>query len=248
MNQLYFRLTFLLCLLAATILFAFNAEAQKSKKRRKQNKAVSSFTTSRNARSLSMFSLSDDPVKKSGRLFKPGATRPAGGSSLPCPDLKPDVRISSGKTTEAVAYSYQLPPDLTYEPPVQTNAVSEAAAPTTVHAHKPPKPILRPLYFVFDEDELTQEDMETIRHAASYVQHGYKIVIEGHTDSFGDDAYNEKLARRRAERIKAIMMKTTGVSEEAITVLSYGETRPAVPNQSPQSRQLNRRVEIKVVD
>lgn len=235
-----FTSVFLILLLMIMVL-PFASEAQKSKKRKKQNKSVANFTTSRNARTThGFFSLGDDPIKKSGRVLKPGATHPAGGASLPCPDLKPDVRITSNRAFDAIVY--QAKPDLTYEPP------PDSPAPTTVDAGKPPKPVLRPLYFVFDEDELTHEDMETIRNAASYVQHGYKIIIEGHTDSFGNDLYNEQLARRRAERIKSIMLKTTGIDEKAVTVVSYGETRPAVPNDSPENRRLNRRVEIKVIE
>lgn len=252
MERLYFHtgFTFLLLLVIA---LPFSAEAQQKKKRKKQSRSAANFTTSRHAyASKGSFSLEDDPIKKSGRVMKPGATRPAGGASMPCPDLKPDVRLSTGKTTALI--TYQGTPDLTYEPPPQETVPElimppkQDITPTTVSTGKPPKPTMRPLYFVFDEDELTKEDMETIRNAATYVQHGYKIVIEGHTDSFGSDFYNERLSRKRAERIKAIMLKTTGISEEMVSVQAWGEARPAVSNSSPDSRQLNRRVEIKVVD
>jgi len=252
MARLYFHTSFILCLMLIIVL-PLGAAAQQKKKRKKQSKAAANFTTSRYAYvSGGAFLLEDDPIKKGRRLIKPGATRPAGGVDLPCPDLKPDVRISNSKARNTIVY--QDTPNLTYEPPPQEIApempamVQKENAPTTVSTVKPPKPVLRPLYFVFDEDELTQEDMETIRNAASYVQYGYKIIIEGHTDNFGSDFYNERLSKKRAERIKNIMVKTTGISEEAITVQAWGELRPAVPNNSPNSRQLNRRVEIKVVD
>jgi outer membrane protein OmpA-like peptidoglycan-associated protein len=252
MARLYCH-TGLILLLLLVIALPFSAAAQQKKKRKKQSRAAANFTTSRYSHaSAGAFSLEDDPIKKSGRIMKPGATRPAGGASMPCPDLKPDVRISSSKNTALI--TYQGAPNLTYEPPPQETVPElvmppkKDTTPTTVSTGKPPKPTLRPLYFVFDEDELTKEDMETIRNAAAYVQYGYKIVIEGHTDSFGSDFYNERLSRKRAERIKDIMLKTTGISEEMVSVQAWGESRPAVPNNSPDSRQLNRRVEIKVVD
>ncbi len=252
MARSYFPIGFIF-LLMFTVLLPFSAEAQQKKKRKKQNKSAANFTTSRNARVQAVaFSLEGDPIKKSGRVMKPGATRRAGGALMPCPDLKPDVRISSSKNPTLI--TYQGAPNLTYEPPLQETVPElvmppqKDTPPTTVSTGKPPKPTLRPLYFVFDEDELTKEDMETIRNAAAYVQHGYRIVIEGHTDSFGSDFYNERLSKKRAERIKAIMMQMTGINEDAVIVKAYGESYPAVPNSSPDSRQLNRRVEIKVVD
>jgi outer membrane protein OmpA-like peptidoglycan-associated protein len=252
MACLYFRTAFTF-LLFLVIALPFSAEAQQKKKRKKQSRSAATFTTSRYAHSSTgAFSLEDDPIKKSGRVIKPGATRPARGASMPCPDLKPDVRINTHKTTALI--TYQGTPDLTYEPPPQETVPElimppkKDSTPTTVSTGRPPKPTLRPLYFIFDEDELTKEDMETIRNAATYVQYGYKIVIEGHTDSFGSSFYNERLSRKRAERIKAIMLQTTGISEEMVSVQGWGEMRPAVPNNSPDSRQLNRRVEIKIVD
>lgn len=253
MARLSFSVSFILAIFFLAVL-PFPIAAQHKKKRKKQNKSAANFTTSRNARVQAVaFSLEGDPIKKSGRVMRPGATRPSGGADMPCPDLKPDVRIS-GSRAAAIAYQQGATPDLTYEPPPHETVpeivlpAKQETNPSTVSTGKPPKPTLRPLYFVFDEDELTKEDMETIRNAASYVQHGYRIVIEGHTDSFGSDFYNERLSKKRAERIKAIMIQATGVREDAITVKAYGESRPAVPNNSPDSRQLNRRVEIKVVD
>ncbi|WP_448519523.1 OmpA family protein [Rhodoflexus sp.] len=252
MARYYFLPISFVFLLAILVSLPFVAEAQQKKKRKKQNKSAANFTTSRHARTHAVaFSLEGDPIKKSGRMMKPGATRPAGGADMPCPDLKPEVRIPGNRQ---IAIAYQGIPNTTYEPPPYgsvpeiTIPEKQTITPSTVSTGKPPKPTLRPLYFVFDEDELTKEDMETIQNAANYVQYGYRIVIEGHTDSFGSDFYNERLSQRRAERIKSIMIKTTGIAEDAIIVKAYGETRPAVSNNSPDSRQLNRRVEIKVVD
>lgn len=244
-------LRFLFALLLIVGVIPLQAQHKHKQKRKKQNKAVAKFTISRNARPIpvEITSIEGDPIRKTGRVFKAGVGRLAEGSDLPCPDLKPEVKMRDSRQ-KAIAYQQTQIPQTTYEPPVQNDSVlsTPPIPPSTVSPEKPPKPVLRPLYFVFDEDELTQQDMETIRNAASYVQHGYKIVIEGHTDSYGNDFYNEQLSKRRAERIKKIMVQTTGISPDVITVKAYGETRPAVPNNSPESRRLNRRVEIKVVD
>jgi outer membrane protein OmpA-like peptidoglycan-associated protein len=110
----------------------------------------------------------------------------------------------------------------------------------------PEIPQLRPLYFVFDQDELTREDLQTIHTAARYARQGFAIVIEGHTDDLGSHTYNQQLSLKRAQRIREIMVQQTGLSADSIEVKALGEQFPAVPNASEAQRRLNRRVEIKV--
>lgn len=71
------------------------------------------------------------------------------------------------------------------------------------------------------------------------------IVIEGHTDSTGSDAYNQQLSERRALSVQRLLVQR-GVSEYRISAIGYGETRPVATNNTPEGRQMNRRVEIRV--
>ncbi|MEL6984080.1 MAG: OmpA family protein, partial [Actinomycetota bacterium] len=74
------------------------------------------------------------------------------------------------------------------------------------------------------------------------------IEVHGHTDSIGDEAYNQDLAARRAEAFAAAL-RAAGVTTDLETV-SFGETMPVAPNEradgsdNPAGRQLNRRIEI----
>ncbi|MDO6460866.1 OmpA family protein [Granulosicoccaceae sp. 1_MG-2023] len=69
------------------------------------------------------------------------------------------------------------------------------------------------------------------------------VVIEGHTDSTGDDTYNQNLSARRAEAVKvALVMK--GVESERILTRGLGESVPVASNADRVGRQQNRRVEI----
>ncbi len=74
------------------------------------------------------------------------------------------------------------------------------------------------------------------------------IVIEGHTDSDGSAAMNMELARNRSnsvrERLKEIFGKEAMYDYE---IRVYGESRPRVPNDTDENKQLNRRVEITVL-
>jgi OOP family OmpA-OmpF porin len=71
-----------------------------------------------------------------------------------------------------------------------------------------------------------------------------QIVIEGHTDSYGDDGANLTLSRRRAEAIGAYLSGTLGVQSFRISAVGYGETQPIASNDTPQGRERNRRIDV----
>lgn len=72
------------------------------------------------------------------------------------------------------------------------------------------------------------------------------VVVEGHTDSTGPDAYNQKLSERRAAAVKDYLVKQ-GVDASRVFVEGKGESQPVADNQSRDGRALNRRVEIEVI-
>jgi outer membrane protein OmpA-like peptidoglycan-associated protein len=67
--------------------------------------------------------------------------------------------------------------------------------------------------------------------------------IEGHTDSKGDDAYNQKLSERRAESVKNWLVAKEGVDASRMTTKGWGEAKPVAPNDTDANRQKNRRVQ-----
>ncbi len=77
---------------------------------------------------------------------------------------------------------------------------------------------------------------------------GASVAIEGHSDSVGDDAYNQKLSERRAQSVQQ-WLASRNVSQ-SISTRGWGESKPLVPNTNPDgadnpaNRQKNRRVEI----
>ncbi|MFN9679186.1 MAG: outer membrane protein OmpA, partial [Betaproteobacteria bacterium] len=72
------------------------------------------------------------------------------------------------------------------------------------------------------------------------------IIASGHTDSVGNDAYNEKLSVRRAEAVKAYLVGK-GVDANRIYTEGKGERQPVADNKTAEGRAKNRRVEIEVV-
>jgi outer membrane protein OmpA-like peptidoglycan-associated protein len=70
------------------------------------------------------------------------------------------------------------------------------------------------------------------------------LTIEGHTDSVGDDRYNENLSYARASSVKKYLMANMGYDETRLTALGYGESRPVASNESKNGRAQNRRIDI----
>jgi OmpA-OmpF porin, OOP family len=74
-----------------------------------------------------------------------------------------------------------------------------------------------------------------------------KVEIGGHTDSQGSDTYNQKLSQRRANSVKDYLV-ARGIDANRLTTKGYGESQPIDTNETPEGRELNRRVEIKVLE
>lgn len=72
------------------------------------------------------------------------------------------------------------------------------------------------------------------------------IEIEGHTDTVGTLAYNEKLSLDRAESVRRWLAANGGVPDNRMTTRGFGPARPVAPNNSAEGRQRNRRVEVRL--
>jgi len=74
-----------------------------------------------------------------------------------------------------------------------------------------------------------------------------RIIVEGHTDNVGSDAFNLQLSEARAESVRNALIEQ-GVSQDLITAVGYGKSKPAASNDTAQGRAQNRRVEIVVLN
>jgi outer membrane protein OmpA-like peptidoglycan-associated protein len=103
------------------------------------------------------------------------------------------------------------------------------------------------ILFDFNSANLRPDSQQTLRDLASNFRNypDEQVTIEGHTDSLGTPDYNQTLSQQRAS-IVSNYLATEGVPAERITSIGYGETRPKASNDTPEGRQLNRRVEIHI--
>ena len=126
--------------------------------------------------------------------------------------------------------------------PVKETVVVEALPQTVTFSSQSINDI-----FVFDSIELSRELIEQLTGIASvlstYPQ--AQVVVVGHTDSTGSEAYNQGLSERRAQTVANKLIELGGSSEQ-IEVQGEGETRPVADNRTAEGRAQNRRVEITI--
>ncbi len=106
--------------------------------------------------------------------------------------------------------------------------------------------IVRGILFDTDSDRIKPESAPAIKRIAQALaaSPALKLTIEGHTDSTGDAAHNLDLSRRRAEAVKAVLVGQFQVDAARLSAAGLGATKPVEPNDTPQGRAQNRRVEL----
>ncbi len=113
------------------------------------------------------------------------------------------------------------------------------------------KPVLNNVLFDFDKAVLKAEGKAETDKVITWMKDNAKdvLTIEGHTCTIGSEQYNMGLGQRRSDSVKKYMVDN-GVAADRIKTQSYGETKPAVPNDTPANRKLNRRAvfDIQLVD
>ncbi len=107
---------------------------------------------------------------------------------------------------------------------------------------------LNNVFFDFDKWDLRPESYVELNRVVELMTNNPSIEIEmsAHTDSYGSDEYNFKLSDERARSVREYIL-SKGVDPKRIISQGYGETKPVVPNDNDENRQLNRRVEFKIL-
>ncbi|MBU0488130.1 MAG: OmpA family protein [Bacteroidetes bacterium] len=103
--------------------------------------------------------------------------------------------------------------------------------------------------FVFDKTVIVPGTDEGIEDVARFMEKYpfIRIEIGGHTDNFGDDLYNQELSGRRAETVKQVIVDM-GIAAGRIETKGYGESAPVLENTTDENRQVNRRVEFRILN
>ena len=100
--------------------------------------------------------------------------------------------------------------------------------------------------FDFDKADVRPMYHNQLKEAADFINKypANQILVAGHTDSKGTDAYNKALSQRRAENVRKYLVNKFGISANKLVARGYGESQPIASNDTDAGRQQNRRVEV----
>ena len=105
--------------------------------------------------------------------------------------------------------------------------------------------VTRGILFDINKSTIRGESMGTINEIVQLMKEhsDLKFRIEGHTDSDGDDSYNQQLSEDRAAAVKELLIQS-GIEASRLESLGYGESKPVDENATPEGKANNRRVEF----
>jgi OOP family OmpA-OmpF porin len=167
----------------------------------------------------------------------------------------PKFRDNTGVDTETRYRDHALLLSVRYEFGAPKQMAQPAAAPAPAPAPAPvaaaPAPARAAIqrsylvFFDFNKSDVTPEALRVIQQASANAKSGNvsRIQATGHADRSGPDAYNMALSIRRANAVKAELVRS-GIPENQIAVIGKGETEPLVPTPDGVREPQNRRVEI----
>ncbi|MFN7131462.1 MAG: OmpA family protein [Myxococcales bacterium] len=109
--------------------------------------------------------------------------------------------------------------------------------------------VLRGILFDTGKDVIRSESLPVLQALAGAMkaEKETRYVIEGHTDDRGGEAYNQTLSEKRAASVKK-WLTGQGIAEARLVTRGYGQSKPAMSNDSEAGRAANRRVEVAIAD
>jgi len=162
--------------------------------------------------------------------------------------------VNSSRTAKATYQAHAVMVGFTYKFGVEKPAPM-AAVPAAMPAPMPapaPKPVAQApiaksylVFFDFNKSDITAEAGKIITAAATNAKssNATSIQLTGHTDTTGSDKYNQALSLRRANAVKAVLIKQ-GIPADEISVIGKGKSEPLVQTKDGVREPQNRRLQI----
>lgn len=104
------------------------------------------------------------------------------------------------------------------------------------------------IFFVTAKWGLLPESNEQLQEVIDLLNEypSMEIAIHGHTDSRGDNSYNQRLSENRAKSVYNYLVQKGSVAPNRLSYKGFGESKPVADNNTAEGRQINRRVEFTV--
>jgi|GEM_PF-587026 len=184
-------------------------------------------TTEQNSISTNDIRATDDQIValKQGETFGKPVQQQVSNSSIERPFKNADVALTGNNSN---------------------NAETVKNTPTN---YTRDRSILRNIYFQFGTSQLRQESEPRLQELLNYMKQnpGKKVEISGHTDKIGSRETNLMVSQARAEAVKRWLV-SKGIATDRIITNGYGESQPLASNDDEiDGRELNRRIEISVI-
>ncbi|MGL4318879.1 MAG: OmpA family protein [Pseudomonas sp.] len=162
-----------------------------------------------------------------------------GGGAKPAPVAEPVADVCSDSDNDGVCDNVDKCPDTPANVTVDADGCPAVAEVVRVELD---------VKFDFDKSKVKEESYGDIKNLADFMNQypSTSTTVEGHTDSVGTDAYNQKLSERRATAVREVLVNQYGVGSERVNSVGYGESRPVADNATEAGRAVNRRVEAEV--
>jgi outer membrane protein OmpA-like peptidoglycan-associated protein len=108
--------------------------------------------------------------------------------------------------------------------------------------------VLEGINFVTNSAEITPDSDPILTKAYNTLRtnQNLRVEIQGHTDDVGSNTANQRLSERRANSVRDYFV-SKGIDANRMTARGYGEDQPLVPNDSPENRARNRRIQFRVI-
>ncbi|WP_141766145.1 OmpA family protein, partial [Pseudomonas sp. HMSC75E02] len=162
-----------------------------------------------------------------------------GGGAKPAPAPEPVAEVCSDEDHDGVCDNVDKCPNTPANVTVDANGCPAVAEVVRVQLD---------VKFDFDKSKVKENSYADIKNLADFMKQypSTSTTVEGHTDSVGTDAYNQKLSERRANAVRDVLVNEYGVEGGRVNAVGYGESRPVADNSTAEGRAVNRRVEAEV--
>lgn len=134
-------------------------------------------------------------------------------------------------------------------PPLQIAAKRPAAPPPRVVLTPSSIQIGEKVQFALNSAEILPASFDLLKEVAAVMKKNEQITlcqVEGHTDTTGTAQHNRELSQKRAESVKAFLVKE-GVPAKRLAAKGFGPDKPLADNGTDDGREKNRRVEFNIV-
>jgi type IX secretion system PorP/SprF family membrane protein len=154
------------------------------------------------------------------------------------------------KLQKGAVYQFDFIAEGYYNKRISTDLTSQNLAVINVQLEKISKPVLSlgRIHFETGKSVITTYSMPVLEAFIKVLKDNpdLKFEISGHTDNVGSPEVNRKISLQRAQTCVDFMI-SRGIAPDRLKPVGYGPDKPVVPNNTPENRAINRRVEAKII-